>query len=157
MAYPSILELTLHDPVMKALHYHQIRWEDVPFTPEEEKANQEWLQQPEQVRLQNAISQELRNLSSNKIRTIIARNLPRNITTSELQNIFEMFGPVDRIIIPYHLNPLNPYYGTMKGYAFITFLSANDALLACFPEYSESSYIVLSNKIVTLELAKEDR
>jgi len=157
MAYPSLLELTLRDPVMKALHYHQIRWEDVPFTPEEEKANQEWLQQPEQVRLQNAISQELHNLSSNKIRTIIARNLPRNSTIPELHTIFEIFGPIDHIVIPYHLNPLSPYYGTMKGYAFITFVSANDALLACFPQYSELSYIILSNKIVTLELAKEDR
>lgn len=153
----SLLDIILQDPISNALHHHQIRWADVPFTPQEEKDYQDWLQQPEQIQLQQNIQKELKRISSNSLRTIIARNLPRNISTSELYNIFDMFGTVEHIVVPYHLNPESPYYGTMKGYAFIKFLSSDDAYQACYPQSSDTSYIILSNKIVTLELAKEDR
>lgn len=147
----------LQDHILNALYHHQILWGDIPFTPQEEKDYQGWLQQPEQIQLQFNIQQELKNISLNTVRTIIARNLPRNISTSELYNIFEMYGTVEHIVVPYHLNPSSPYYGTMKGYAFIKFISSEDAYEACSPQSSNTSYIILSNKIVTLELAKEDR
>jgi len=145
------------DPLFNAIYTHQIKWGDVPFTPEEEKLRQEWLQEPEQIQLQLNIQSELRKISSDTVRTIIARNLPRNISTSELYTLFENFGPIEHIIIPYHLNPLHPYYGTMKGYAFIKFICPDDALQATFSQNSQPSHLILYHKIVTLELAKQDK
>ena len=45
----------------------------------------------------------------------------------------------------------------MKGYAFIKFIYPEDALDITFSQNSEPSHLILSHKIVTLELAKYDK
>jgi RNA recognition motif-containing protein len=55
----------------------------------------------------------------NNIKTIIARNLPRDITMDELRFIFEKYGVVRDIYIPKNQDTQSAYFGTIKGFALI--------------------------------------
>jgi len=90
----------------------------------------------------------------NQIKTVVARNLPRDVTVEEMRCIFEKHGPIRDIYIPKNLDQTSPYYGTLKGFALIKFLSHTDSTRAFL---SEQNKLLLRGKIITLEFAKEDR
>lgn len=88
------------------------------------------------------------------IRTLIARNLPRDITVQQLRTKFEGFGIIQDIYIPKNMDRSSPYFGTVKGFALIKFLRQEEALRAFRSLYRR---LKLSDKCVFLEFANQDR
>jgi hypothetical protein len=89
-----------------------------------------------------------------QVKTIVARNLPRDTTADELQNVFAKHGPVRDIYIPKNLDKNSPYYGTIKGFALVKFMSATDSTRAYM---AETTNLYIRGKMIGLEFAKEDR
>jgi RNA recognition motif-containing protein len=98
--------------------------------------------------------QQLHSYSEQPIKTLIVHNLPRDITIEMLRMVFEKYGPIRDIYIPKNLDMSSFYYGTNKGFAVIKFLNAEDSAKAFNGEYGR---LVIGNKIVSVEFAKEDR
>jgi len=90
----------------------------------------------------------------NQVKTIVARNLPRDITEEELQNVFAKHGPVRDVYIPKNLDQNSPYFGTIKGFALIKFMSPTDSTRAYM---AETTNLYIRGKMIGLEFAKEDR
>lgn len=90
----------------------------------------------------------------NQIKTLIARNLPRDVTADELRALFEKYGPIRDTYIPKNLDTNSPYYGTIKGFALIKFMSHTDSTRAFV---AEQTRMCLRGKMITIEFAKEDR
>jgi RNA recognition motif-containing protein len=89
----------------------------------------------------------------NGIKTIIARNLPRDITVDTLQSVFDKYGPIKDIYIPRNMDKSSPYYGTIKGFALIKFLKSDDSTNA----YINETSLTIGTNHITLEFAKNDR
>jgi hypothetical protein len=89
-----------------------------------------------------------------QIKTLIARNLPRDVTSDELRTLFEKHGPIRDIYIPKNLDANSPYYGTIKGFALVKFMSHTDSTRAFV---AEQTRMCLRGKMITIEFAKEDR
>jgi hypothetical protein len=89
-----------------------------------------------------------------QIKTLIARNLPRDVTSDELRTLFEKHGPIRDAYIPKNLDTNSPYYGTIKGFALIKFMSHTDSTRAFV---AEQTRMCLRGKMITIEFAKEDR
>ena len=87
-------------------------------------------------------------------KTLMAKNLPRDITVQQLRTIFEKYGATKDIYIPKNMDKSSPYFGTIKGFAKIAFLKADSAATAFTSEYGR---ITIGGKNVTLEFANEDR
>ena len=88
------------------------------------------------------------------IKTVITRNLPRNITVEQLRGVFEKYGPIKDIYIPKNMDKSSPYFGTTKGFALIKFLKPTDSARAYESEYSR---LTIGKNNITVEFAKEDR
>jgi hypothetical protein len=88
------------------------------------------------------------------IKTIIARNLPRDITVKTIRNFFDKYGPINDVYIPKNMDKTSPYYGTIKGFALIKFLSHTSAANAFTSLYSR---LHISHNHIILEFAKQDR
>jgi hypothetical protein len=88
------------------------------------------------------------------IKTIITRNLPRDITVEQLRTVFEKYGPIRDIYIPKNMDKSSPYFGTVKGFALIKFLKPDDSASAFKSEYSR---LTIAKNNITVEFAKEDR
>ena len=89
-----------------------------------------------------------------QIKTVIARNLPRDITTNELNIIFDQYGPIRDIYIPRNTDRSSPYFGSIKGFALIKYLSSTDSTRAVM---SETNRLHIRGKQISIEYAKEDR
>jgi len=90
----------------------------------------------------------------NQIKTLVARNLPRDVTSNELTTIFSKHGPIRDVYIPKNLDQNSPYYGTIKGFALIKFMSHTDSTRGFL---AEKNKLCLRGKSITIEFAKEDR
>ena len=90
----------------------------------------------------------------NQVKTIVARNLPRDTTAEELQIVFSKHGPVRDVYIPKNLDKNSSYYGTIKGFALVKFMSAADSTRAYM---AETTHLYIRGKMIGLEFAKEDR
>jgi hypothetical protein len=88
------------------------------------------------------------------IKTVITRNLPRDVTVEQLRSVFEKYGPIRDIYIPRNMDKSSPYFGTIKGFALIKFLKPTDSARAYENEYGRLS---LGRNNITVEFAKEDR
>jgi hypothetical protein len=88
------------------------------------------------------------------IKTVITRNLPRDVTVEQLRGVFEKYGPVRDIYIPKNADRSSPYFGTIKGFALIKFLKPTDSARAYESEYGR---LTLGKNNITVEFAKEDR
>jgi hypothetical protein len=88
------------------------------------------------------------------IKTVITRNLPRDVTVERLRGVFEKYGPIRDIYIPKNMDRSSPYFGTIKGFALIKFLKADDSARAYESEYGR---LTLGKNNITVEFAKEDR
>jgi FUS-interacting serine-arginine-rich protein 1 len=87
-------------------------------------------------------------------KVLIAHNIPRDITQEDLRHAFEIYGPIRDIYIPKNMDKTSPYYGTIKGFALIKFLSINDAIAAYNAEFGR---LYMGFKLVSIEYAKEGR
>jgi hypothetical protein len=88
------------------------------------------------------------------IKTIIARNLPRDISVQELRAIFERHGIVADVYIPKNMDASSPYYGTTKGFALIKYTNYNDSNNAYLAEYG---ILNIRGKNIQIEFASKDK
>ena len=88
------------------------------------------------------------------IKTVITRNLPRDISVEQLRGVFEKYGPIRDIYIPRNMDKSSPYFGTIKGFALIKFLKPTDSARAYESEYGR---LTIGRNNITVEFAKEDR
>jgi hypothetical protein len=88
------------------------------------------------------------------IKTVITRNLPRDVRVEQLRGVFEKYGPIKDIYIPKNMDKSSPYFGTIKGFALIKFLKPADSARAYESEYGR---LTLGRNNITVEFAKEDR
>jgi hypothetical protein len=88
------------------------------------------------------------------IKTLIFRNLPRDITVETLRRCVEKYGPVRDIYIPKNMDRASPYFGTIKGFALIKFLQPEDSARAYQEEYGR---LTIGKNNITVEFAAADR
>ncbi len=87
-------------------------------------------------------------------RTLMAKNLPRDIDVKELRAVFEKYGAIRDIYIPKNMDKSSPYFGTIKGFAKIQFLKSDDSATAFAAQYA---LLHIRSKNIVLEPAAEDR
>lgn len=167
----------LKDPLIANLFQGNVEWNDAIASAEEEAQLNEYLQTNDGAAYLSAINAELNRFhlrnqeiatpppspilppcteslyNPKGVKTIIARNLPRDIMTNELTSIFEKYGAICDIYIPKNQNQDSPYYGTIKGFAIIKFLTSQGSTRAFMGETND---LVIRSKKVTVEFAKED-
>jgi hypothetical protein len=88
------------------------------------------------------------------IKTVITRNLPRDIRVEQLRTVFEKYGPIRDIYIPKNADRSSPYFGTIKGFALIKYLNPAHSAAAYEAEYGR---LMIGRNNITVEFAKEDR
>ena len=87
----------------------------------------------------------------NEIRTVMARNLPRDSTLKDLHAGFAFYGEIRDIYIPKNMDKNSPYYGTIRGFALIRYTTPLEAARAV-----AVGPLQLQKNIITLEFAKAD-
>ena len=89
------------------------------------------------------------------IRTVVVRNLPRDIKDTEVRALFSTHasGGLRDVYIPRNTDRSSQYFGTLKGFALVKFHTAEDSTRA----YEALQSLCIRGKKVTLEFAKEDR
>ena len=90
----------------------------------------------------------------NGIRTIVVRNLPRDINREDLRNVFRKYGHIQDIHIPLNMDKMSPYYGTIRGFAMIEFQTSKES---CSAYNGEFGTLVIRGKAITIDFAKGDR
>jgi RNA recognition motif-containing protein len=166
----------LNDPLLEKMFHGNIEWDDAQAVAKEEARLNEFFQTNDGTAYLAAINSELNRMqlrgqeiapppspvlppctepiyNPKGIKTIVARNLPRDITIDELKNIFEKHGALCDIYIPKNQNQTSPYYGTIKGFAIIKFLTTQGSTRAFM---GETNTLVIRSKKITVEFAKED-
>ena len=167
----------MKDPLIANLFQGTIAWNDAIASAEEEAQLNEYLQTNDGAAYLSAINAELNRFhlrnqeittpppspilppctesiyNPKQIKTIWAGNLPRDIVKNELMSIFEKYGAICDIYIPTNKNQESPYYGTIKGFATIKFLTSQGSTRAFMGETND---LVIRNKKITVEFAKED-
>jgi len=119
-----------------------------------------WIEEPTDVPIVDRAPIQIHQTTTtvlfnpHQVKTIVARNLPRDTTAEELQNVFAKHGPVRDVYIPKNLDKNSPYYGTIKGFALVKFMSATDSTRAYM---AETTRLYIRGKMIGLEFAKEDR
>lgn len=88
------------------------------------------------------------------IKTIMARNLPRFVTSDLLRATFEKYGSIKDIYIPKNMDQSSQYFGTLKGFALIKYALATDAAAAFEGEYDQ---LTIGRNQIAVEFAKADR
>lgn len=89
------------------------------------------------------------------IKTLVLRNIPRTINNEDLMNIFDKHGVIVDIYIPTNKNKNSPYFGTVKGFAMVTFLTVQEATRAFMAESIHR--LSIHNNKIAIEFAKENR
>ena len=146
--YQQLRSAALQDPVMHALFKGEVSLDDIAHVDQALTAQYAAFQHPNRVSNWNQVC------NPNRVKTLVARNLPRDVQIQELRQIFEAYGPVRDIYIPKNTDSSSPYYGTTKGFALIKFLDADSSTNAYQGEVSK---LTLRNRLVAIEFAKADR
>jgi RNA recognition motif-containing protein len=154
-AYLTLIKIFEEDPIYTELASGKKLWGDIlcTSTPNIKKTitittevlDDTW---------EEVTKKPVTKVATNTIKTVIARNLPRDITLETLRGVFTKFGPIKDIYIPKNMDKSSPYYGTTKGFALIKYISPTDSLTAFNTLYNN---LTISKKMVTIEFAKEDR
>jgi RNA recognition motif-containing protein len=88
------------------------------------------------------------------IKTIIARNLPRDISSEEVYDRFQLYGVVRDIYLPRNRVPGSLHYGTVRGFALIKYDTATQSARAI--RVLSTLGLSIRGKQVTVEFAKSD-
>jgi len=161
--YEKLMETSLRpclecDPIFAALIKKEINWEEADLLENARALAQKIKMVYTMARMRtidavdaSAITDAMPRMPA-KEKTIIVRNLPRHIDTTAVAAIFEEYGMICDIYLPKNNNANSPYYGSMRGFAIIKFVSAEAAWCACIagPTYIHGNH-------VTIEFAKEER
>jgi hypothetical protein len=86
--------------------------------------------------------------TNNSSKTIVLRNLPRDINAKELRSIFERYGPIHNIYIP-----TDKSTGHIKGFCFIEFIASDSAAAAYASLYAK---LTIRNRCISIELKKNN-
>jgi hypothetical protein len=180
--YAALRTMVFQDPIMTAIATGKLSWADA-YTKEDEARYQDYIIRGEGYDILNQFRDGMKNTTShhaqweenvdtrsapiqlqqvtttvlfnpNQIKTLIARNLPRDVTSDELRTLFEKHGPIRDAYVPKNLDKNSPYYGTIKGFALIKFMSHTDSTRAFCAEQTQ---LFLRGKMISIEFAKEDR
>jgi FUS-interacting serine-arginine-rich protein 1 len=87
-------------------------------------------------------------------KTLILHNIPRDCGVNDIRQRFEQYGPIRDIYIPRVKDETSEYFGTVKGFALVKYLSPSSAKKAYTAEYGR---LYLSNRLISIEFANEDR
>lgn len=87
----------------------------------------------------------------NGIHTVMARNLPRDITLKDMHACFALYGAIQDIYIPKNMDKSSPYYGTIRGFALIRYATPLEAARAV-----AVGPLQVDKNVITLEFAKAD-
>jgi hypothetical protein len=87
--------------------------------------------------------QLVKRKSTNNLKTIVCRNLPRDAKREELRKLFEVYGPTKDVYIP-----VDKSTGNIRGFGFIEFIKADDAQHAYD---SQSGQLVIRKRNITVE------
>ena len=170
----SLAEMWLDDPVMKALWDGTMAWGDIPgILDDKPRARAASISSEESEPDILTICSHSRRVKfadrtvvkaapvapvvpdyTPGIKTVITRNLPRDVRVEQLRAVFEKYGPIKDIYIPKNMDKSSPYFGTIKGFALIKFLKPTDSARAYENEYGR---LTLGRNNITVEFAKEDR
>ena len=177
---PAIMDFTAtfqrwrdEDPILKALWDGTMLWGDIPGicddVPRDRSASVSSVETEPEPEPVTRCSHSRRVQFADKpaaaparvvpaytpgIKTVITRNLPRDITVDALRGVFEKYGPIRDIYIPRNMDKSSPYFGTIKGFALIKFLKPADSARAYENEYGR---LTMGKNNITVEFAKEDR
>ena len=88
------------------------------------------------------------------VKTIIARNLPRMISSEILCDLFQLYGVVCDVYLPRDNNPRSRHYGTIRGFALITYETVEQSARAV--RVLTTLGLSIRGKQVTVEFAKSD-
>jgi RNA recognition motif-containing protein len=150
------------DPIMQAMSRGEIAWGDLDLyypeiaQKEKEQAARAAAEPAEDDPVTPVKVKQERTVPefAPGIRTVITRNLPRDITVDMLRGAFERYGPIKDIYIPKNMDKSSPYFGTVKGFALIKFLKPEHSAKAFTAEYGRLRF---GKNNITVEFAKEDR
>lgn len=89
------------------------------------------------------------------IRTVVARNLPRDIKDTEIRTLFgaHAIAGLRDVYIPRNTDKSSPHFGTLKGFALVKFHTVAESTRA----FEALKTLTIRGKNITLEFAKEDR
>lgn len=87
-------------------------------------------------------------------KTLILHNIPRDCGVNDIRQMFEQYGPIRDIYIPRVKDEKSEYYGTVKGFALVKYLSPSSAKKAYAAEYGR---LYLGHRLISIEFANEDR
>jgi hypothetical protein len=155
--------LWLNDETTRDLWYNRIDWGNIPEVDELDSKPAHLIQHMDlepSTSLEPATSLEKPSPAvvvpafAPGIKTIITRNLPRDITVEQLRCVFEKYGPVRDVYIPRNMDKGSPYFGTIKGFALIKFLKPENSATAYTEQYGR---LTIGKNNITVEFAKEDR
>lgn len=174
--------LWANDPIFIALNEGKMRWADILLTPEEEENDRLYREERNAVEAAERAARDAlvaaaaiapsykkhvtfekpSTAASERVvpafpagrRTLMAKNLPRDIEVQELRTVFEKFGAIRDIYIPKNMDRASPYFGTIKGFAKIQFLKPEDSATAFAAQYA---LLNIRGKNIVLEPAAEDR
>jgi hypothetical protein len=175
-------QMMIHDPIIHALWNGKMKWGDIPgiltVKPRRDSIVSAVSDESEEYDLVRLCSHNRRVAFTDKpltkhyninqapvcaptvppfthgIKTVIARNLPRDVTVQTLRAVFEKYGPIKDIYIPKNMDKSSQYFGTIKGFALIKFLNPDHSANAYSSEYGR---LTLGKNNITIEFAKEDR
>lgn len=179
----QMLRLFENDPISVLLMKRQIMWKDVPFTAKElreikeytetgngslilagvrrevekillRKYNNEYNEDMDEDSDENENENDKLHTIVRPIKTIIARNLPRDVTSEDLQYVFGKHGSIRDIYIPLNKDRSSIHYGSVKGFALIKYHTIESSNRAFRAEYNK---LFIKNKKIKIEFANEDR
>jgi hypothetical protein len=89
------------------------------------------------------------------IRTVVARNLPRDIKDTEIRTLFgaHAIAGLRDVYIPRNTDKSSPHFGTLKGFALVKFHTVAESTRA----FEALKTLTIRGKNIALEFAKEDR
>ena len=152
----------LQDPILMGLLHGTITWNDALSMAEENNENNKTYM--------SAVNSEINRIklhastpilppctenlyNHNQVKTLVVRNLPRDIDVNELHEIFGKHGVLCDIYIPKNQDQNSPYYGTIRGFALVKFLTSQESTRAYM---AETLNLVIRGKKIAVEFAKED-
>lgn len=154
------------DPVMSALFDGTMLWGDIPgicdspvvskfstvLAPSELfTASVHKLSTASVARVASAATSTPQRMDG--LKTLVVRNIPRDVSVQRLSNVFGKYGPIDDIYIPRNRDHTSTYYNTIKGFAFIKFVNHEHAADAYLLECGDA----LGPNKITIEFANRDR
>lgn len=101
-----------------------------------------------------AMQQHEQSFSAPSTKTLILHNIPRDCNVDDIRRQFEVYGPIRDIYIPREKNTMSKYYGTVKGFALVKYLSSASAKKAFDAEFGR---LYLGHHLISIEFANGDR